>query len=128
MTLSKLTHKAKIDFLLVIAYMTLIFYLSSIPLEFPEIINELDPTKFSLHLAEYTILGFLLFNAKKNFNFSFLVSSLYGLSDEVHQYFVPYRTFSLFDLLADMIGSLFGIVIFLYLQRTRFYKRFKLNI
>ena len=108
--------------------MALIFYLSSIPLEFPEIINELDPTKFSLHLAEYTILGFLLFNAKKNFNFSFLVSSLYGLSDEVHQYFVPYRTFSLFDLLADMIGSLFGIVIFLYLQRTRFYKRFKLNI
>ena len=128
MTLSKLTHKAKIDFLLVIVYMALIFYLSSIPLEFPEIINELDPTKFSLHLAEYTILGFLLFNAKKNFNFSFLVSSLYGLSDEVHQYFVPYRTFSLFDLLADMIGSLFGIVIFLYLQRTRFYKRFKLNI
>jgi VanZ family protein len=92
-----------------VIYMALIFYLSSIPLGFLEIIK-FDPTKFSLHVIEYIPLGILL-SLLTNFKFSFLIGSLYGLSDEVHQYFVPFRTFSLLDWLADSIGIAIGIII-----------------
>jgi VanZ family protein len=37
-----------------------------------------------------------------------LLAVLYGLSDEVHQLFVPGRAFELRDLLADLIGSALG--------------------
>jgi VanZ family protein len=37
-----------------------------------------------------------------------LISSLYGVSDEYHQMFVPGRTFDVLDLLADAIGSVAG--------------------
>ncbi|MDI6806619.1 MAG: VanZ family protein [Candidatus Aenigmarchaeota archaeon] len=97
-----------------IMYMALIFYISSIPLEFPEVVDKLDPTKFSLHVVEYTILGILLPRVA-GIKLSFLVGSLYGLSDEMHQLFVPFRVFSLWDWLADVIGIIFGILISTYL-------------
>jgi VanZ family protein len=101
----------------VVIYMALIFYLSSIPLEFPEIVNKLDPTKFSLHIVEYSILGLLLFNLTKNFKNSFLIGTLYGISDEIHQYFVPFRTMNIFDVIADVIGVLIGIKLYVFLEK-----------
>lgn len=110
--------------LAVIAYMALIFYLSSIPLEFPEIIDRLDPTKFSLHVIEYSVLGFLLLNLNKNFRLSILIGTFYGISDEIHQYFVPFRAMSFFDVLADVIGVMIGIKFYMLLQeRIKLKKR-----
>ena len=43
-----------------------------------------------------------------------VLSTLYGLSDEWHQSFVPARTADAFDLLADFIGSLIGSWIYLH--------------
>ena len=37
-----------------------------------------------------------------------VISSLYGISDEYHQLFVPGRSFELLDMLADAIGSIVG--------------------
>jgi VanZ family protein len=37
-----------------------------------------------------------------------IISSLYGVTDEYHQLFVPGRSFDLFDMLADTIGSIVG--------------------
>lgn len=37
-----------------------------------------------------------------------VVSTLYGVSDEYHQLFVPGRTFEYFDVAADAIGSVAG--------------------
>ncbi len=34
-----------------------------------------------------------------------ILASLYGISDEIHQAFVPARTAALWDWIADMIGS-----------------------
>ena len=104
------------SWILALAYMCLIFILSSFPLEFPEVVDKLDPTKFSLHVVEYSILGLLLFKASRNFKASTFVGIAYGLSDEIHQYFVPFRTFSLFDWLADTIGVILGILIFMKIE------------
>jgi VanZ family protein len=101
----------KFEYLSLFLYMLFIFYLSSIPIKLPEIFD-FDPTRFTLHVIEYTILGFLLFNARRDFLFSFLFGSIYGLSDEIHQYFVPFRTFSFYDVIADTIGVCLGIFLF----------------
>lgn len=91
-----------------IIYMGIIFGLSSIPgdntpsLPFPFF------DKIA-HLIEYTGFGWLLGNA---FNGSFLAAvltgSLYGLSDEIHQLFVPGRECDFKDLLCDITGCILG--------------------
>jgi VanZ family protein len=100
----------------VIIYAALIFVGSSIPG------TEIDtgPPGFDkvLHLFEYLILSFLIYfaivsdnriiNYKIIFFISFLLSSLYGISDEIHQLFVPNRFFELLDIFTDSIGSLLG--------------------
>lgn len=40
-----------------------------------------------------------------------LITAAYGLSDELHQLFVPFRSFDLWDLLADTIGAAIGAAI-----------------
>lgn len=37
-----------------------------------------------------------------------VISTLYGVSDEYHQLFVPGRTFDVLDMVADAIGSVAG--------------------
>jgi VanZ family protein len=39
---------------------------------------------------------------------SFLVASLYGITDEIHQYYVPGRVASIGDIAADCIGAFLG--------------------
>jgi VanZ family protein len=43
---------------------------------------------------------------------SILLSFLYGISDEIHQHFVPYRDADLVDVLADMLGAVMGVCIY----------------
>ena len=43
---------------------------------------------------------------------SVVLSSLYGVSDEIHQYFVPFREADLLDVLADTLGSIMGVYIY----------------
>jgi VanZ family protein len=75
-----------------------------------------------LHFLAYALLGALFLRAfktsriKNNIRLmlilSFLLSSLYGISDEIHQHFVPYRSADLMDVLADMLGALMGVYIY----------------
>jgi VanZ family protein len=37
-----------------------------------------------------------------------LIASLYGISDEIHQYFVPGRDCSVWDWIADVLGAVLG--------------------
>jgi VanZ family protein len=46
-----------------------------------------------------------------------LSTALYGLSDEVHQYFVPFRTADPLDLLADALGGALGVLFYQALSR-----------
>jgi VanZ family protein len=71
-----------------------------------------------LHAAAYALLGFLFFRAlsagrlAKNRNLSLILSiifaGLYGLSDEIHQSFVPGRSAEAADALADLLGGCLG--------------------
>ena len=96
-------------------YAAFIFYLSSLPgvTYFPSFVSA-DKV---FHVGEYAVLGYLVARALRNYGLSkrqlflraFALCVLYGISDEVHQMFVPHRYPSVMDILADGIGSSLGI-------------------
>ena len=105
---------------LTLAYAFLIFILSSFP-KLPTVEKPgIDKVE---HVIEYSILSFLLINCfrKKNRRVVFIIIllvSLYGITDEFHQYFVPGRSCSGFDMLADSIGSFVGVWINIRFKRN----------
>ncbi|WP_059171875.1 VanZ family protein [Bacillus sp. FJAT-27445] len=102
--------------LLPFIYMAMIWIMSSLPsnhfVELPD--SSVDRTiKESLHLVEFAILYGLFVLAsltgKRKFKRSInmllaAAAALYGLTDEIHQSFYPYRSASLFDLFKDVLG------------------------
>ena len=108
----------------VFIYCFLIYIQSSYPS--PETIPDLPYLDKLLHFAAYAILGVLFFRAFRKQRFkdnirlamilSMLLSTLYGLSDELHQSYVPYRNADLMDALADMLGSVGGVYFFNHFQ------------
>ena len=73
------------------------------------------------HFTEYAALGFLLASVFMSFYvklkllipISFLTGSLYAVSDEIHQYYVPGRSCQLSDMLLDSSGVACGIIFLL---------------
>ena len=71
-----------------------------------------------LHVAAYALLGLLFFRALSAGRFagspnltlilSIVLTGLYGLSDEIHQSFVPARSAEAADALADLAGGFLG--------------------
>ena len=101
----------------VFIYCLLIFMQSSYPS--PESVPDLPYIDKLLHIAVYALLGALFLRAFKTLRIqhnlklvmilSILLSSLFGISDEIHQHFVPFRNADFMDALADMIGSVGGV-------------------
>ena len=102
-----------------VLYAAFIFFLSSVPGR--KYLYPFSSADKVLHLVEYAVLGYLITRAfgynssgkKRLFVRSFAVCLLYGLSDEFHQWFVPYRVVSFMDMLANVTGSLLGIGIYI---------------
>lgn len=113
--------------------MTLIFYFSSrngeastlqsqAVLEFLEKIFGRELTGFivrkAAHFTEFAGLGFLLANAlyqsrkKHGALWAAGLTSLYAVTDEVHQLFVPGRACQIGDWLLDSAGGLTGAAVF----------------
>lgn len=100
----------------VCAYAGLIFYLSSQPHpdeQLPSFISLFSDKV--LHVLEYAVLGVFFY---RGFRWGVDVSwrpwavplavvctSLYGVSDEIHQFFVPFRESSWLDWVADTVGA-----------------------
>ncbi len=55
------------------------------------------------------MLGALLYLATGRAYLAVLLASLYGVSDEVHQAYVPGRSADLFDWVADTVGAGVGV-------------------
>jgi VanZ family protein len=102
----------------VLSYMGLIFYLSSLStIKIAAPSSGLGLNDKILHFFEYAILTFLIHRLISQYNFrhplllSFCLSVVYGISDEIHQLYVPGRVFSHLDMLANSLGALSIVVL-----------------
>jgi VanZ family protein len=92
-------------------YMVMIFYLSSETAPLPELTARVWDK--ALHFPEYLGLSLLLARAfygeglppVRAALFALLLASAYGVSDEIHQSFVPKRTADVYDWIADTCGA-----------------------
>lgn len=96
--------------------MLIVFISSSIPGEnFPKVDFEFSDK--IVHLIIFAVLFVLFFYSLKNqtkyaklqkfaLEYSFLFTALYGITDELHQYFIPNRSCELYDWFADLTGAL----------------------
>jgi len=109
----------------------IIFYFSSLsnPYSTPlpgQITMLLNPL---MHIGEFGLLTFLIFFgffSKVKPIYLLTISFFYAVIDEVHQYFVPYRYFDVFDLIVDLVGVVLGFIA--YLLAKNLYLSFKGNL
>jgi VanZ family protein len=110
--------------------MGLIFFLSSLPSQKLKISKEIPD--YILHIIEYFLLCIFLFLGytkgikerftKKAYFIAVIISTLYALSDEFHQSFVPTRDANIRDIFADIIGALLAAgIIYLFMHRKKFF-------
>ncbi len=109
-----------IKWLSVFLWCAVIFYFSHRPV--PPPMSE-SQTFYGIdiiyHLICYGLLGILCFRAKASLLFACGFSSLYGLSDEFHQYLMPFREFQIHDLIADGLGSYIGILSYMKVSKLQ---------
>ena len=69
------------------------------------------------HFSEFAALGFFvylhfgLYVKKSTWLLSWVTSTVYAASDEIHQFFVAGRSPGIVDVLIDSMGALFGIAV-----------------
>jgi VanZ family protein len=101
-------------------YCSFIFFLSHQPtLPVPQTIEHQDKV---FHFLAYFILGVLAaFSLPSTLRFRWLwaalIASVYGISDEFHQSFVPGRETEFLDWLADTLGGMAGAWAYLELRK-----------
>ena len=103
-----------------IGYCVFIYIQSSYPS--PEQLPAFEFSDKLLHFGAYAVMGILFYRAyqtlplRHNIRLLVLLSmisaSLYGISDEIHQSFVPYRDGSFTDAVADTFGAVCGVYLY----------------
>lgn len=114
-------HKFIIYWFPILVYCLFIFIQSSHPS--PDIGPDWPFKDKVLHFIAYALLGALFLRAFKTTRIkhhlkliimlSILLSSLYGISDEIHQYFVPGRSADVMDVAADFVGAAWGVLLYI---------------
>lgn len=97
-------------------YSFLIIVAASLPVRFPP--QLLFPFQDKIiHVLIYFLLAFLTVNtfSRKRIGNPKICSFFYafslGLFAEIVQYFIPYRSFELWDILANFLGSFLGVLL-----------------
>jgi VanZ family protein len=90
----------------------------------PDLIPQRPLLDKLLHFLAYFILGILFFRTYRTLPIkishnalifiSISSSILYGISDEIHQYFIPWRQADLMDGIADALGSISGVLLYYF--------------
>jgi len=113
-----------------ILWMLIIFVQSSFPsIELPKV--EFISTDKLIHMGVFGLLTALCYVSlihiekenmfsSKPFLWSFIICSLYGASDEIHQYFVPNRSSEIQDWLADVAGAIIMVLVIKYFLRKKY--------
>jgi len=109
----------------------MIFYLSHLSGDETPSLSWFPHMDKLLHFALYAILAILLYLAlrrernvptRKAALYALAVSLIYGVSDEIHQSFVPGRCAAVADLAADSLGTMLAICISVIIdRRCKFY-------
>ncbi len=113
----------KICWLLVIVIAVAIFYIST--LTFGPTHTGSSIKSFLYHFFSFFFLAFFLLPALVRGKSKFLIlitiilAILYGISDEVHQIFVPFRYFSFLDILTNSLGILVASFIYTLALKRR---------
>jgi VanZ family protein len=110
-----------------ILYCLLIYIQSAYPS--PEQIPSFPFVDKVLHFAAYGIMGILFYRAYQTLRIkdnipmlmvlSVVSASLYGISDEIHQSFVPFREAEVTDGVADILGAISGVYLYQLLVVSR---------
>jgi VanZ family protein len=113
-----------------LAWMACLFYLSNQPtLQVPPLFEHQDKM---MHFVAYGLLGLLFLGTMSPLatgystaqaGWSTLLASLYGISDEFHQSFVPGRNPDVVDWAADTAGALLMTLTAAYLSRLYLARR-----
>jgi len=102
----------------------LIFYVSSVEL------SSLSGDWGSWKALTYHFFAFFFFGAfvmislvqgkkKRRFFVAGVLAGCYAIFDEIHQYFVPGRAFSVYDILTDWLGIFYALLIYMLLLELR---------
>lgn len=121
-------------FLPLVLYSIAIFYMSNQPGDsLPSVVFGRD--KFLHAIAyfvyclnvQFALIGYFdKISRKKVLLYSLLISVIYGLSDEFHQFFVPGRDSSPGDILANIVGALMGLTLVNFMiKKIRKFKKGK---
>jgi len=108
----------RLSLLLALAWMAIIFYLSHQPtLGVPSLFENQDKV---MHAGAYGLLAALILGAmplrlpgytRQQAWLSVMLASLYGISDEFHQSFIPGRSPEVGDWMADTLGALLATIL-----------------
>ncbi len=112
------------DGFLLLAYCGFIFYLSSrSSLPTPMLFPHQDKL---LHMGAYFIMGVLAWRFFRHYSSRLFLSvnavlfcSLYGISDEWHQSFVPGRQIDFYDWVADTSGAFLAVLVIHFWLKMR---------
>jgi VanZ family protein len=89
-----------------------VLFLSTLPGTKVQFISTSDKL---VHFAAFFVLSILLLFAykfTKPFFMTSLLMAVFGIVIEVLQIYVPYRTFDVYDFLADMLGVMTALILF----------------
>lgn len=108
-------------------FMGVIFALSSQPNPLPFVPRGILTHDKLLHALAYAVLGLLVCRAllaggvlpRRAVLLALLIASAYGITDEIHQMYVPNREADVADWAADTIGAALGALLAAYLRRRR---------
>jgi VanZ family protein len=115
-------RKLRIVFwLLAVVWMAVIFWLSASPDGRGNfwLLNYIPFRDKGAHALAFGFLAVLLYFASRRFWLAFLLTSLYGVSDEIHQYFTPGRSVDITDWVADTVGAALALAVLWVVSRAR---------